>query len=99
MELTPPIEMSDSYPPVLEEVARLAGLPAVRAAFDWFRSQEPQFVEWQMESARIAAPPFGEASRGAWLAERFRELGLSEVLIDEVGNVFGVQESPGGPTR
>jgi tripeptide aminopeptidase len=95
MELTPPIEMSDSYPPVLEEVARLAGLPEVRAAFDWFRSQEPQFVEWQMESARIAAPPFGEAARGAWLAERFRELGLNEVQADEAGNVFGVQPGYG----
>ena len=97
MELTPPLEMSDSYPPVLEEVARLAGLPAVRAAFDWFRSQEPQFAEWQMESARIAAPPFGEAKRGAWLAERFCELGLSDVQADEVGNVFGVH--PGHGTR
>ena len=97
MELTPPIEMSDSYPPVLEEVARLAGLPEVRAAFDWFRSQEAQFVEWQMESARIAAPPFGEAARGAWLADRFRELGLSEVQADEAGNVFGVQ--PGSGSR
>ena len=96
MELTPPIEMSDSYPPVQEEVARLAGLPEVRAVFDWFRSQEPQFVEWQMESARIAAPPFGEAPRGAWLAERFRELGLSDVQADEVGNVFGVHPGYGG---
>ena len=97
MELTPPIEMSDLYPPVLEEVARLAGLPEVRAAFDWFRSQEALFVEWQMESARIAAPPFGEAARGAWLADRFRELGLSDVQIDEAGNVFGVQ--PGSGSR
>jgi len=95
MALTPPIEMSDSYPPVLEEVARLAGLPEVCAAFDWFRSQEPQFAEWQMDAARIAAPPFGEAARGAWLAERFRELGLSEVQIDEAGNVFGVQPGYG----
>jgi tripeptide aminopeptidase len=95
MKLPPPIEMSDSYAPVLEEVARLAGLPAVRAAFDWFRSQEPQFVEWQMESARIAAPPFGEAGRGAWLAERFRELGLTDVQADEVGNVFGVHPGYG----
>jgi tripeptide aminopeptidase len=95
MELTPPIEMSDSYPPVLEEVVRLAGLPEVRAAFDWFRSQEPQFVEWQMEAARIAAPPFGEAARGAWLADRFRELGLTDVQADEVGNVFGVHPGYG----
>jgi len=43
-----------------------------------------------MEVAAIAAPPFGESARGAWLAERFRELGLTDVQIDEVGNVFGV---------
>ena len=95
MELTPDIEMSDSYPPVLEEIGRLAGLPEVRAAFEWMRSQEPQFAEWQMEAARIAAPPFGEAARGAWLAERFRGLGLSEVQSDEVGNVFGVHPGYG----
>jgi len=99
MELTPPIEMSDSYPPVLEEVARLAGLPEVRAAFEWFRSQEAQFAAWQMEAARIAAPPFGEGARGAWLAERFRELGLGDVHVDEVGNVFGLQENQGGPAH
>jgi acetylornithine deacetylase/succinyl-diaminopimelate desuccinylase-like protein len=40
--------------------------------------------------ARIAAPPFGESARGAWLAERFREVGLDDVRIDDVGNVFGV---------
>ena len=27
---------------------------------------------------------------GAWLAERFREVGLDDVRIDDVGNVFGV---------
>ncbi|HEV2687617.1 MAG TPA: M20/M25/M40 family metallo-hydrolase, partial [Bryobacteraceae bacterium] len=91
MESTPPIEMS----PALEEVARLAGLPDVRAAFDWFRSQEPQIALWQMESARIAAPPFGEAARGKWLAERFRELGVSDVHVDGVGNVFGVHPGCG----
>ena len=95
MESTPHIETSGFYPPVQEEVARLAGLPEVRAAFDWFRSQEPQFVIWQMEAARIAAPPLAEAARGGWLAERFRELGLHDVLVDEVGNVFGVHPGYG----
>ena len=88
---------SDSYPPVQEEVARLAGSSQVRAAFDQFRSQESQFALWQMEATKVAAPPFGEAARGAWLADRFRELGLSEVQVDEVGNVFGVR--PGGGSR
>jgi len=95
MELTPPIETSDSYPTVVEDVARLAGLPEVRAAFDWFRAQEPQFAQWQMEAARIAAPPFGEAARGDWLADHFRELGLTDVQADEVGNVFGVHPGYG----
>ena len=39
--------------------------------------------------ARIAAPPFGESARAAWLSERFREVGLDDVRIDDVGNVFG----------
>jgi acetylornithine deacetylase/succinyl-diaminopimelate desuccinylase-like protein len=89
--------LSDSYPPVQEEVARLAGLPEVRAAFDRFRAQEPQCARWQMEATRVAAPPFGEAARGLWLADRFRELGLVDVQVDEVGNVFGIR--PGGGSR
>src|SRR5579863_8736025 len=75
---------------VQQEVARLAASPEVRSAFNWFRTQEPQLAHWQMEMARIAAPPFGESARGAWLAERFREVGLDDVRIEDVGNVFGV---------
>ncbi|MGB6384953.1 MAG: M20/M25/M40 family metallo-hydrolase [Terriglobales bacterium] len=86
---------SDLYPPVQEEVARLAGSPAVRAAFERFRSQESQFALWQMEATRVAAPPFGEAARGAWLADRFHDLGLNDVQVDEVGNVFGVRPGYG----
>ena len=95
MESIPQVAASDSYPPVQEEVARLAGSPQVRAAFERFRSQEAQFALWQMEATRLAAPPFGEAVRGAWLADRFRELGLTDVQVDEVGNVFGVRPGYG----
>jgi len=80
---------------VQEEVARLAGSSQVRAAFDQFRSQESQFAHWQLEATKVAAPPFGEAARGAWLADRFRELGLTDVQMDEVGNVFGVRPGCG----
>src|SRR5271166_2684727 len=97
MEFTPQVAASDVYPPVQEEVARLAGSPQVRAAFERFRAQESKFALWQMEATRVAAPPFGEAARAAWLADRFRELGLIDVRIDEVGNVFGVR--PGRENR
>ncbi len=83
-------EVSDLYPSVHEEVARLSAAPEIRSAFNWFRAQEPQLAHWQAEMARIAAPPFGEAARAAWLSERFREVGLDDVRVDDVGNVFGI---------
>jgi tripeptide aminopeptidase len=82
--------MPEIAPTVQQDVARLAASPEVRSAFNWLRTQEPQLTQWQMEMARIPAPPFGENARGAWLAERFREVGLDDVRIDDVGNVFGV---------
>src|SRR5713226_7506599 len=84
MESVRKVAASNLYPSVQDEVARLAGSAEVRSAFDRFRSRESQFALWQMEATRVAAPPFGEAARGAWLAERFRELGLTEVQVDEV---------------
>jgi tripeptide aminopeptidase len=85
----PRADLSDVAPSLQQEVARLAASPEVRSAYNWFRSQEPQFLQWQMEMARIAAPPFGESARAAWVQERFREIGLDDVRIDDVGNVFG----------
>lgn len=81
--------MSDVAPSLQQEVARLAASPELRSAYNWFRTQEPQLLQWQMEMARIAAPPFAESARGAWLQERFREIGLDDVRVDDVGNVFG----------
>jgi tripeptide aminopeptidase len=77
-----------------QEIARLMTLPEVRSALNTLCNQEPQLAQWQMEMARIPAPPFAEAARAAWLAERFREIGLAEVRIDDVGNVFGVHDGP-----
>jgi len=80
---------------VQKEVARIAALAEVRSAGEWFRLQEPRFAEYQMEVARIAAPPFGEGNRAAWLADRFREIGLNDVETDKVGNVFAVHPGYG----
>jgi tripeptide aminopeptidase len=91
MSPTPPrADMPELAPAVQQELARLAASPEVRSAFNWLRTQEPQWTQWQMEMARIPAPPFSESARAAWLAERFREAGLDDVRIDDVGNVFGV---------
>src|SRR3954470_3575629 len=83
-------DLSDVTPSLQQEVARLAASPEVRSAYNWFRTQEPQLLQWQMEMARIGAPPFGESARAAWLQERYREIGLDDIRIDDVGNVFGI---------
>ena len=75
---------------VQREIARLAELSHVLSMCAWFRLKETQFSDWQLEMARIPAPPFGETARGDWLKDRFRELGLEDVNSDEVGNVFGM---------
>src|SRR5437016_7345444 len=74
---------------IAQEVARLATSTEVKAAFEWFRNQETEFARWQLELARIPAPPFGETARSEWLAERFRKLGLLKIHNDSIGNVFG----------
>ncbi|HEV3333364.1 MAG TPA: M20/M25/M40 family metallo-hydrolase, partial [Bryobacteraceae bacterium] len=82
-------EVSEGFSGLQQEVARLSAAPEIRSAFAWLRAQEPQFAHWQLELARIAAPPFAESARAEWVAEKFRELGLDNVHSDDVGNVFG----------
>lgn len=88
-------ELSEDFPAIQQEIARLATLPEVRSAFAWIRAQEPQFSQWQLEMARIPGPPFGESQRGEWLRDRFRTLELEDLQIDAVGNVFGVRRGLG----
>ena len=79
-----------------QTLSRILALPQVRSALGWLRAQEAQFAQWQLELSRIPAPPFGEAARSEWLSTRFREIGLVDVAIDEVGNVLGLRPGVGG---
>jgi tripeptide aminopeptidase len=83
-------DASDILAGLQQEITRISSQPEVRAALTWMHNREPSIAQWQLEMARIPAPPFGETARAAWLQERFRELGLEEVSTDEVGNVFAL---------
>jgi tripeptide aminopeptidase len=61
----------------------------VHRAFDWLHLHELQMVQWQKTLVAIPAPTFAEGARAAWFLERFRELGLSNVHLDAVGNTVG----------
>ena len=80
--------MSASTPQ--QEVSRIAELRAVHQAFRYLHLQEMEFRRWQRELAQIPAPPFGEATRTEWLRQRFLDLGLHGVEVDNLGNVFGL---------
>lgn len=77
--------------------ARLMAMPAVKAAVDATRRNEPQIIEEQIRLCEIEAPPFREQKRAAALKAIFESLGLQNVRVDAVGNVLG--ERPGGSPR
>ena len=74
-----------------QQVSRVAELRRVHDAFAWFRSHARELEDLQVEVTAIPAPPWGEAARSEWLAERFAAAGLSDVHRDELGNVIGIR--------
>jgi acetylornithine deacetylase/succinyl-diaminopimelate desuccinylase-like protein len=65
--------------------------PAVKAAMDAARRNEPETLDLQARICEIPAPPFKEEVRGQELSRLFRELGLKDVRTDKAGNVIGVR--------
>ena len=76
-----------------QEIAAIAGLPHVRAALAWFRAQENQFTQWQLEMSRIPAPPFGESARAETLMREHAYVGLRYATL------FGLESPPLPPAR
>lgn len=73
--------------------ALLMADPAVAAALDRVKLNEPEIIAEQIRLCEIPAPPFGEERRGVELKAIFNRLGLKNVRVDAVGNVLG--ERPG----
>jgi tripeptide aminopeptidase len=89
MATRPPI-FDNSRISAQREIARIAEMRNVHAAFAYFHKQEMEFRRWQRELTEIPAPPFGEAARSEWLRERFTAIGLENVQVDDLGNVLGL---------
>ncbi len=87
-------ELPEIAPEVRAEIVRLLSHQSVLSACEWLRVHESKLCDWQLELAKIPAPPFGESARAEWLTHRFRELGLKDVHTDEVGNVLGLRPGP-----
>ena len=66
--------------------------PEVERALSFFEKNAEAITDEQIRICSIPASPFGERQRAEYLSEKFRELGLAEVEIDEEGNCLGLRK-------
>jgi acetylornithine deacetylase/succinyl-diaminopimelate desuccinylase-like protein len=62
----------------------------VARALRFFETNAEAITEEQIRICSIPATPFGEQERAEYLSQKFSELGLAEVEIDEEGNCLGL---------
>ena len=72
----------------------IAARGSTHRAFRWLHLQQQRMQAWQREFVGIPAPPFAEGERAAWFLNRFREIGLCGVDLDEAGNALGWLRQP-----
>ncbi len=53
------------------------------------RADPQRLIDLCVEIQQIAAPTGDEYRRAAWVAERFAQLGLADVQVDDLPNVYG----------
>jgi len=75
--------------PSPDSIAALVAHDRVRAARHHIERSDEHTLARQAALSAIPAPTGAEGARGAHVAELFREAGLSDVAVDEVGNVTG----------
>src|SRR5215470_4935144 len=74
--------------------------PALQESLTWLADGLDQVLDETAHLCRIPAPTFEEAERAAYVAERMRAIGLTEIQIDAIHNVWGMLStgSPGPTT-
>lgn len=73
-----------------KSVAQLMSSPHVASAFRFFETNAEAITEEHIGICSIPASPFGERERAVYLSEKFSNLGLTEVEVDEEGNCLGL---------
>lgn len=85
-----------NYATVTDEGSSTASLlksSSIRRAYQFIDKLQTELDDELVRICEIAAPPFKEAARARFIAQRFQEIGLSLVRTDEEGNV--IAERPG----
>ena len=79
-------------------VQHLLSNPKFQAAQEFVAKDHDRFVREIIQITEVEAPPFKEAKRAAAYEEMMRQSGLTNVEIDDEGNVIGLRKGTGnGP--
>jgi len=76
-------------PEAQQQISALAAAPRIQDSLAHIVSMDARLLDDLIELTEIPAPPFGEQLRAQHFAEMLRETGLTDVSIDDVGNVIG----------
>ena len=77
-------------------VRQLLDSPQFKVATAFIEKDQPRFVKELIALTEIPAPPFKEERRAKAYLEMLRDAGLSDVEMDQEGNVMGVRKGTGG---
>mgnify|MGYP001595839468 FL=1 len=85
-DMMQPDKLQASY---RQEMQKIKSDKKVRKALAYVAGVVDRATQELIEITEIPAPPFNETARGLRFAEMLKEAGLTDVTIDEVGNVVG----------
>ena len=82
-------------PQALAKVRKLASSPGFAKAVAALEAGHQRWIDETIALTEIPAPPFKEAARAEAYKAMFEQRGLSDVEIDEEGNVLGLRKGSG----
>lgn len=68
----------------------LKKMEAIQKALEYLKEDDTRTLEELLEMCRIPAPSHMEREKAEYVLEKMKEIGLDDVHMDEVGNVFGM---------
>ena len=89
----------DTYSASAENKKRmeeLLSLESVQQALAFIKAEQENSIQEQIEIASVESPTFHEEKRADLLAEKYKELGLEDVLIHPEKNVVGCRKGSDG---
>jgi acetylornithine deacetylase/succinyl-diaminopimelate desuccinylase-like protein len=78
-------------------VRQILDTPQFKTATAFIEKDQPRFVKELIQLTEIPSPPFKEQRRAKAYLEMLRDAGLTDVEMDQEGNVMGVRKGTGAP--